>query len=439
MTKKLTLGKKQKLMTMASMAAVGLAPSFLVPETAASPCVQGFLYYMVSVAAIIGGGTLITKRYGGNEKAEVSERQMQLNALKHQFNSNVRRLEQQYNNENNLSFFGGGNRQLKAKYSKAYDRLRSQYVHDKDRYLSTRNAEQPTFQSMRQLWGWIMAITFCGAFTTCIGSMPVSSEQPAAVSTLSENAEPVYWNAQNIPIPYLQDSTQYVSNPDHVLTEGAVGMVNQTMSKIEKEFDVQTVMVVVNHIENDDPFRMAQDLGNSYGVGRRDRGLVVVVGYEDHSINISPGRALEADLTDAECHQLEQRYVVPAMKAEMPDSAMVYLADAVYSTLKKKELPEMSSLYDSSDDADDDFGAAMGLWGCFLLAWVILFSYKNKKYNWIVAATGAGLLSNPFYDNDSSGGIFMGGGGHGGFGGGGFGGGSFGGGSFGGGGATSRW
>ena len=78
-------------------------------------------------------------------------------------------------------------------------------------------------------------------------------------------AEVTYWNADNIPIPYLQDSTQYVSNPDHVLQQPTVDRMNITLKKLENELKIQSVVVVVNHISNDDPFRMAQDVGNKYG------------------------------------------------------------------------------------------------------------------------------------------------------------------------------
>ncbi len=216
--------------------------------------------------------------------------------------------------------------------------------------------------------------------------------------------------------------------------------MNITLHRLESELDIQSVVIVVNHIKSDDPFRFAQDVGNKYGVGNGDRGLVVVVGYLDHSINMSPGRALEADLTDAECHRLEQEYVVPSMRAEMPDSGMIYLTEAVYSTLQKKQLPKMSSLYDN--DTDDGTLGVIGLTMLFYVAWFILFLRLNRKYQWLGVAGTIPLLNNPFYVAESYGssgggfGGFSGGGGGHSFGGGG---GSFGGGSFGGGGATSRW
>lgn len=84
---------------------------------------------------------------------------------------------------------------------------------------------------------------------------------------------------------------------------------------------------------------------------------------------------MEGDLTDAECHRLEQQYVVPAMRAEMPDSGMVYLVEAVYSTLQKKELPQMSQLSGQHDDElDDEAAAAIGLAFLFLTRLVHLLS-----------------------------------------------------------------
>ena len=254
---------------------------------------------------------------------------------------------------------------------------------------------------------------------------------------LAADSQDTYWNADNIPIPYLKDSTQYVSNPDRILAASSVDRINSTLQRLRLSLGVESVVIVVNHIENDDPFRMAQDVGNKYGVGRQDRGLVVVVGYGDHSINISPGRALEADLTDAECYRLQQQYVIPAMRKDMPDSAMIYLTEAIYSTLQKKQLPQMS-LYSASDAADDEMATTMGIYLLLFIAWCIFYLHLNRQYQWLAILGATTLLSNPFYRSSNSG-FIIGGGGGGSFGGGGFSGGSFGGGSFGGGGATSRW
>lgn len=363
-----------------------------------------------------------------------------INQLTRQYNDAIRALEASYNMESTQS--DGWNltsSHLKHQYSKQYDVLAQEYSGKRRQLLKEYRQANPEWAKWRTFWGWLFVVGVVMAFICCGASMPVDDTPTGTTSNMLNGAagETTYWNADNIPIPYLQDSTQYVSNPDGVLTQGAVDRMNVTLQKIEHELGVQSVVVVVNHIENDDPFRLAQDLGNKYGVGYADRGLVVVVGYLDHSINMSPGRALEADLTDAECHRLEQRYVVPAMRAEMPDSGMIYLVEGVYSTLLQKETPQMSQLTSQSDDLDEEVATAIGLTFLFLLGWSIFYLRLNRKYQWMGLVGAVPLLANPFYVAESYHSSSGGGGfGHGG---GGFSGGSFGGGSFGGGGATSRW
>ena len=373
--------------------------------------------------------------------AEYIER---INILTRQYNDAITALEESYDMESSSQ--GTLKRllssDLKHQYSMKYEALAREYQGKKRAIFEEYKRANPEWAKLRKRWGLIFYIGIMCAMVGCGAAMPWSEDPAfaATTQTVSNSQEAIAWNAENIPIPFLQDSTQYVSNPDHVLTQETVDRMNITLKRLDNELGVQPLVIVVNYIENDDPFRFAQDVGNKYGVGYGDKGLMVVVGYLDHSINISPGRSLEADLTDAECHRLEQAYAVPAMREQMPDSAMYYLTEALYSTLKKKELPPISTL---SSDTEDEGMEVIGITFLALLAWCVFFLYKNRKYHWLGMAGAASLMANPFYEasRSSGGGFggFSGGGGHFGGGGGGFSGGSFGGGSFGGGGATSRW
>ena len=363
-----------------------------------------------------------------------------INTLTAQYNDAIQALVDSYNMESQSTQLMSTTK-LKMQYSKQYEALVGEYRGKCNEQMQMWEQNHPEWAKRRKMLGWLFIIGILASFVCCCASLP-TEEETSTVSTLVSQEHTQAWNADNIPIPYLQDSTQYVSNPDSVLTQQAVDRMNVTLQKLNLELGDQSVVIVVNNIENDDPFRFAQDVGNKYGVGYQDKGLVVVVGYMDHSINMSPGRALEADLTDAECHRLEQQYVVPAMRAEMPDSGMIYFTEAIYSTLKKKELPQMSSLLSESDD-DSGIMGSLGLTFLFLLTWCIYYLKLNKKYMWMGLTSAIPLLANPFFvaeTHHSSGGGFGGfGGGSIGGSGGGFSGGHFGGGSFGGGGATSRW
>lgn len=381
----------------------------------------------------------------------MDEYQSSLNALTKRYNEAIRALEDEYNME--LTHTTGWNlfsSNLKNQYSKKYEQLAKEYRYQCHTVIEQYKQMHPQWAKARKMWGWIFVVGILAAMTCCTMALPDSPEPATTTETVGGSSsalsgsatEITYWNADNIPIPYLQDSTQYVSNPDHVLSQQTVDNMNVTLQRLNLDLGVQSVVIVVNHIENDDPFRLAQDIGNKYGVGYGDRGLMVVCGYQDHSLNISPGRSLEGDLTDVECRRLEQQYAVPFMKREQPDSAMYYLTEAIYSTLEKKQLPTVSSLM-SNDIEDDQVATAILTTFIAIIGWCIFFLYKNRQYHWLGLVGTIPLLANPFYvaTGSNGGGGFGGfggfGGGHGG--GGGFSGGSFGGGSFGGGGATSRW
>lgn len=369
-----------------------------------------------------------------------------IDILTRQYNDAITALEESYDMESSQQGLLQKltSSKLKRQYSEKYEELAQEYFGKRKTIFEEYKKANPQWTKTRKIWGRVFYIGIIFAMVCCSAAMPWSEEPSFAETSqaVSDPQEATLWNAENIPIPFLQDSTQYVSNPDHVLTQQTVDHMNITLKRLDNELGVQSIVIVVNHIENDDPFRFAQDVGNKYGVGYGNKGLMVVVGYQDHSINISPGRALEADLTDAECHRLEQQYVVPAMRAEMPDSAMFYLTEALYSTLQKKQLPQMSNLLADADDDVDEGLVTMGITLLVIIAWCVFFLRKNRQYHWLGMAGAASLLANPFYEetHSSSGGGFGGfGGGGGGFSSGGGGGGHFGGGSFGGGGATSRW
>jgi uncharacterized membrane protein YgcG len=367
---------------------------------------------------------------------------LSIDALTSKYNEAIHALEDAFTFEKGQV---GRVDKLRRLYSGRYDQLALEYRKKRSAIIDQFKAAHPEWARARRLWGWVFVVGVVAAMVCCTAAIPVDEEpQASALTTTARgdaSSEVIYWNAENIPIPYLQDSTQYVSNPDHILTPQTINTLNVTLQKLNHDLGIQTLVIFVNHIANDDPFRLAQDVGNKYGVGYGDRGLMIVSGYQDHSLNISPGRSLEGDLTDVECHRLEQKYAVPFMRKEQPDSAMIYLVEALYSTLEKKQLPALSST-SSEDDIDDQTAGAIGFTFLFLTGWCIFFLLKNRKYHWLSQIGMLTLLANPFYEVQQHGGGFGGGGfggRGGGFGGGGFGGGSFGGGGFGGGGDTSRW
>jgi uncharacterized membrane protein YgcG len=292
-------------------------------------------------------------------------------------------------------------------------------------------------------------ISLLGACTEALASME-DIEEPVGTEEMTQAREEKEWTARSIPMPHLTDGRRYVSNPDGIVSDETVRRLDAQLKQLDDSLGIESVLAIVSRVENGDIFRFAQDIFDIYKVGKNDRGLVMVLAYDDHKFRSHTGRSLEADLTDAECFRLQERYLIPSMKAEMPDSGLIYYVESVYDLLQGKELPAMSELNGRTNSGDNDEDAILpSIYFFLLFVWMGVYTFVARRHGWNLKRYYNGRLTkNPFVNNGSAfatayvvGSILNGGGGRshgGGFGGGSFGGG-FSGGSSGGGGATSSW
>lgn len=264
-----------------------------------------------------------------------------------------------------------------------------------------------------------------------------------AFGALALSAKQV-WTADNVPIPYLQDDRLYVSDPEGYVSKEQKDSANFYLQRLNKECGVQNVLIIVGRVDNQDAFRMAQDVGNKYGIGKKNtrRGLVVVIAVDDHKAFIAPGMGLEGELTDVDCDDIARACIVKYMKQDQPGEAVLAVSRALYNKVKSGRTG-VSDVDDGTVDGEED-------WALIVVILLVIFGiplYYLIRY--MLEQTGV-VKPTPKSQNHRSTRrrnddddwfppFFLGGGG--GFSGGGSGisGGSFGGGSFGGGGAGASW
>lgn len=256
-------------------------------------------------------------------------------------------------------------------------------------------------------------------------------------------AKAMVWSADNIRMVHLQDRNRYVCDPDGLLSATVRDSADFYLRKLQTECGVQAVFVVVNNVKGADCFRMAEDIGNKYGVGdkKKRRGLVVVIAIKDRRYFVAPGKGLEAELTDIECDDIARACIVRNMKVNDTDGAVFSTAKTIYYKVKTGN----AGLKEVSESVED---------GSFVPVFlVLLLCFGYPLYHLVHELLVSFGLIKPkkksdgnnrrgHNDDDWFPPFILGGGG--GFGGGfgsgsGFGGGSFGGGSFGGGGAGGGW
>ena len=254
-----------------------------------------------------------------------------------------------------------------------------------------------------------------------------------SVLSLSASKE---WNAQNVPIPFLQDSTQYVSDPDGLVGKAQKDSANFYLQKLKVECGVQNVLIIVGRVENQDAFRMAQDVGNKYGIGYKKsrRGLVIVIAVEDHKYFIAPGSGLEGELTDVDCDDIARACIVKYMREDDPGEAVASVSRAIYNKVKSGRTG-IESVDEGTVNGEEDWALVIIL---FLLFFGVpiyhLVRYILEQVGVLKPRSkGKGRDRNRRRNDDDDWlpPFFMGGGG--------FSGGSFGGGSFSGGGSGGSW
>ena len=264
-----------------------------------------------------------------------------------------------------------------------------------------------------------------------------------AFSVLSLSAKKE-WNADNVPIPFLQDSTQYVSDPDGYVDRALKDSANFYLQKLKLECGVQNVLIIVGRVANQDAFRMAQDVGNKYGIGYKKsrRGLVIVIAVEDHKYFIAPGSGLEGELTDVDCDDIARACIVKYMREDAPGAAVTSVSRAIYNKVKSGRTG-IESVDEGTVNDEEDWALVVIL---FLLFFGIPIYYLVRyilEQVGLVKPRPKGKGRNRSRrrndDDDWLPPFFMGGGGFSGGGGGGFSGGSFGGGTFSGGGSGGSW
>ena len=323
------------------------------------------------------------------------ELKAQLNGLVEQHKTETNTLKQKYQSkEISKQEEKNGRSQLDFAYSSEYTKLTDSY---KEKAQEAAKNVPPIKNSWAGYFK-LLPVAAIAAFLFYLGS---DHRESVLAEQLYEETDTKAWAVKDVPIVHLIDSMCYVSNPDSVLDKHTVEQLDSMYHVLDATLDIEAAVVVVNHVKDNNVESFAQELGNTVGVGRQDRGLVLVLAYRDKLFRIHTGRSLEAELTDKECSNIQQEFFVPAMKKDMPDSAMIYVTKAILSFFQKKEKPVMAFL-DIEEDNSKPAGNSFFHYLLVLLGWLGCSYSMRKRLGWSSLYTHVyeKPMTNPFIDTE---------------------------------------
>ncbi len=122
---------------------------------------------------------------------------------------------------------------------------------------------------------------------------------------------------QDVPNPHAISLSDYVANPDNILSESAVAQINHLSAGLDKRAEVELVVVAVDDMASETMAAdFAQSLFNAWGIGKsgKNTGVLILLVRNSRDIRIHTGGGMEGVLPDGVCSDIVQNTMIPLLR-----------------------------------------------------------------------------------------------------------------------------
>lgn len=199
------------------------------------------------------------------------------------------------------------------------------------------------------------------------------------------------YSPEDIPNPNLADRRIYVADPENLVGTEAEAIANTTLWNLRQKTGAEVVAVVVPNTGNYSREEFAIKLFDEWKVGKadKDNGVIILIVPEQKEAWIATGYGVEGILPDISASKIVQRSIIPYMKGNNLDGALVAVTSDVANILsdpqaaaelksRKKDAWEKMPESDISEEDFITFTLCVVL-TIFLIA-IIKFFYDSKKF-----------------------------------------------------------
>lgn len=169
---------------------------------------------------------------------------------------------------------------------------------------------------------------------------------------LAIGAEDKTYSIESVPNVYAQDRRLHVSDPNGLLMQGTQAEINRMLTLLEDSTGIQSMVVMLPSIGQEDIFNFAHSLFRHWGIGNKEsnNGMLIVYVADQRKIRFTTGYGLEGILPDAMCKRIQSRYMIPHFREGNTDLGMLEGTKAVVSVLdgsmKADNTEEEASLWE---------------------------------------------------------------------------------------------
>ena len=187
----------------------------------------------------------------------------------------------------------------------------------------------------------------------------------AACAVLSVAARA--YRTDEIPNVHLADRPRFVSNPDGIVSDAAQTRMDSIISRLRRTTSAEMVAVVVSDIDGGDIDSFANDLFNSWGLGKSDNnnGVLLLVARDARKAVIRTGPGVEGVLPDAICGRILRNDMFPAFREGDFDGGTLAAVNSIAARLGDPQAAE--EIKSSGDDIYYSDGRSVNVLRGYLL------------------------------------------------------------------------
>ncbi|MEM6803643.1 MAG: TPM domain-containing protein, partial [Bacteroidota bacterium] len=155
------------------------------------------------------------------------------------------------------------------------------------------------------------------------------------LSSLSFSYAQHFYTVESIPDP-KKGSGGYVSNPNMVIKQGELTVLNQLIAEIEDSTSIQIAVVIVHSIGTENPKSFATRLFNHWGIGQEglDNGLLIFTVMDQRRTEFETGYGLEGILPDLLCYKIAMQELVPEFKEGNYGEGLIAAVESIKSIVE---------------------------------------------------------------------------------------------------------
>jgi uncharacterized protein len=147
-----------------------------------------------------------------------------------------------------------------------------------------------------------------------------------------------YNSVSDIPNP-KEYGDGFVSDPDDYLTNSEEAELNEMITHIRDEKGFEVAVVVVYSINDKPALPFATDLGNEWGVGKGDRGIVILAAIGDRNMAIATGYQTEQYIPDLITQEIQQQEIIPYFKLDQYGDGLIAGVEVIEAIVMDEDVP----------------------------------------------------------------------------------------------------